>query len=188
MKLHKLVIIGFLITAIIAIVWINFFTCYFIQSLIKTDNNNLNRLIETIAISYLTSYIFYYVVVIMKEKQDKKIIMPFIADYTCVAMNNCMSFCLEMRISAGLTSTSSETGIYNRGLNIYPNINELRAICNKINPNEEKNIDIEINGMQIIPHFWGVMIHYTYRIDYFLKIILEKSQYIDQCRLVKDMS
>lgn len=179
MKVHKLIINGLFIISIILIVWINFFEGYYIQTFIKINSIKLNRLIETVAVSYLTSFIFYYVIVIIKEKRDKKIIMPFIADYVYVAMNNCMCFCFSMRNSAGLESVSIETNIHNRNLNIYPNLEDLKTICTKINPNEEKNADIGINGLQTIPHFFGVMINYTYQIDYFLKIVLDKSNFID---------
>ena len=52
-------------------------------------------------------------------------------------------------------------------------------MCSIINPNENKNADINIKGLLTIPHFYGIMINYAYKIDYFLKIILEKSRFLD---------
>lgn len=179
MKVHKLIINSIFILSIILIIWINFIENFYFETFIKIDYIKLNRLIETIAVSYLTSFIFYFFIVIIKEKRDKKILLPFIADYVYIAMNNCMYFCFSMRNSAGLESVAMETSIHDRNLNIYPNLEDLRAICSKINPNEDKNEDIGINGLQTIPHFFGAMIHYTYRIDYFLKIVLDKSNFID---------
>ncbi len=179
MKLYKIIINGLFALSLILIIWINFFDNYFIKTTLLIDTEKVNRLIETISIAYLTSFIFYIVVVVLKTKRDEKIILPFIADYTYVALNNCMFFCFSMRSAAGLEYINTETSIYKRNLNIYPNENDLNAICTTINPNKTINEDIGLEGFTAIPHFFGVMINYTHRIDYFLKIILEKSRFMD---------
>ena len=178
MRPYRIIINGLFILSFILIIWINFLENYYITTLEWIDYKKLNSLIESISIAYLTSFIFYIVVIVLKTNQDKKIILPFVADYTYVAMNNCMFFCSSMRSFAGLKYIQLETSIYNRELKIYPSQEDLKIICSK-NPNAVIYGDIDIDGLSIIPHFFGIMINYTYRIDYFLKIILEKSIFLD---------
>ena len=159
MKLHKIIINGLFVLSLILIIWINFFEIFFIEIAIQIDTEKVNRLIETISIAYLTSFIFYIVVVVLKSKRDEKIILPFIADYVYVVLNNCMFFCFSMRRAAGLAYIETETSISNRNLNIYPNQNDLDTICSTINPNKTINEDIGLKGFTAIPHFFGVMIH-----------------------------
>jgi hypothetical protein len=179
MKIQKRIINGLFYISAILIIWINFFEKYYISTSIDIDFIKFNRLIETIAISYLTSFIFYYIVVVLKENRDKKFIMPFVADYIYVAMNNCRYFCFSMRSVAGLNYIPVDTSIHNRNMDIYPNYDDLKLVCSKINPNKVINKDIGIEGLTIIPHFFGVMINYTYSIDYYIKIVLEKSNFLD---------
>ena len=179
MKPKEIILYGLLFISILLVIWINFFENYYIQTNLNIDFLKLNRIIETFAIAYVSSFIFYYVVVVLKEKADRKLILPFVADYVYIAMNNCMIFCSTMRSTAGLEHIPNETSIHNRNLKIYPNEEELKTICSTINPNQNINGDIKIDGLIIIPHFFGIMINYTYRIDYFVKMVLEKSSFID---------
>lgn len=179
MKLYKIIIYGLLFLSIIVIAYINFFENYWISCFKQLDSDKLNRLIEIIAIAYVTSFIFYYVVVVLKENQDKKIILPFVADYTYIAMNNCMMFCSIMRKWAGLEFIQIKNGIHNRSINLYPNSDDLKIICSSINPDEEINEKIGSDGSRRIPHFFGNMIMYSHYIDYYIKIILEKSRFLD---------
>ena len=189
MKLYKVLINALFTLSIILIVWINFFKNFYISAPLWLDVDTINRLIETISIAYLTSYIFYVIIYVFKSNQDKRIILPFVADYIYVAMNNCVYFCFSLRSNAGLEYIPFETSIYDRELKIYPNKDEIKTICSTINPNEEKEIKNELPGFITIPHFFGIMIKYTHQIDYFLKIVLEKSMFLDTelLRLLTDI-
>lgn len=176
---YRLIINGLFVLSLTIIIWINFFENYYINSIILFDAGKMNRLIETMASAYLTSFIFYLVIVVLKSNEDKKVIFPFIADYIYVTMNNCVLFCSSMRSVAGLKYIQFETGSYNRNLNIYPSENELKIICTKINPNLKINENVGIEGFSTIPHFFGIMINFIHNIDYFLKIVLEKSRFMD---------
>ena len=167
------------VMAIILITWINYFQNYWIPSIIAINTIKTNNLIETISFSFVTSYIFYYIVVELKDKYDKKILFPFIADYTYVTLNNCVMFCSVMRDWAKIQKIEINTCIYDRNSDIYPTEEEVKTICLAINPNEGKNKDLGLEGIRIIPHFYGIMIKYIHDIDYFLKIILEKSIFLD---------
>lgn len=177
MKLHKLIVNGLAVISLIVVIWINFFQFLYISGPEWINAENFNRLIENIAIAYITSYLFYVVVVVFKTKQDNKLILPLVADYTFVMLNNCMTFCFSMRNAAGLEYIQMETSIYNRELKIYPNKEELKGICSKINPNEI--ISENVGDFVMIPTFFGKMINYIHRIDHFLKIVLNQSRFLD---------
>lgn len=189
MKQHKLILNGILIISILLILWIDFIDNVRIPMLISIDYHKVNSLLENISLAYVTSFIFYYIVVKLKENNDRKNIYPFIADYTYVLMNNCMIFSSIMRDYAYIKKESFEPRIDNRNINIYPNPEEIKEICLKINPNELKNQDIGLAGRRAIPHFFGIMINSSVEIDYFLKIIMEKSAYMDTdlLRLLTDI-
>ncbi|MEQ8908508.1 MAG: hypothetical protein RIC95_04920 [Vicingaceae bacterium] len=115
----------------------------------------------------------------MKEKDEKKIIYPFIADYTYVLMNNAILFSYIMRGWGGLDKPPYETSIYNRKISDYPSHNEIKELCLSINPNEKKDRNSNKKEIIHIPHFYGVMIKFSNDIDYFLEILLEKSPNLD---------
>ena len=189
MKLYKGIINGLFVLSLALVVWINFFENYHIEAAFQLDSNKINRLFETIAIAYLTSFIFYLVIVVLKAKQDEKVVLPFIADCIYSAMNNCMFLCASMRSAAGLEDVNFETSIYNRSLDIYPSENDLKLICSNVNPNEVINEDVGLVGLTTIPHFFGEMINYIHRSDYHLRIVLEKSRFLDTelLRLLTDI-
>lgn len=160
------------------ILWINFSNIR-IPFFLPINYDRVNFLIEAISLAYITSFLFYYIVVRIKEKDERKVIYPFIADYTYVMMNNCILFSSTLRASANMEYMSYDTSIFNRNLNIYPNKEELALICETINPNEIVNEDVGLEGFKTIPHFFGIMIKYAHDIDYFLNILLEKSSVMD---------
>ena len=189
MRLYKTIVNGLFIISLIIIIWINFFKSLYITTTVLIDIVNLNRLIETVAIAYLTSYIFYLTIYVLKSKQDKKIILPFVADYVYVALNNCNTFCYSLRSQAYLEYIEPNTSIHKRDLSIYPNSAELKIICSMINPNKAIYSENELIDFTTIPQYFGVMIKHIHKIDYFIKIVLDKSIYIDTelLRLLTDI-
>jgi hypothetical protein len=179
MKSYRIIINSLFLLSFVIVIWLNFFKNLYIPTSLSIDVDNVNRLIETIAIAYMTSYIFYLVIYVFKSQQDKKIILPFVADYIYVAMNNCRTFCSSMRNEAGLEYILSENSIHDRNMDIYPNKKDIAIICSVINPNQEKENKLDLPGFVSIPTFFGVMINYVHRIDYFLRIILDKSMFLD---------
>lgn len=179
MRMYKLIINLLFIIAFIVVIWINFFEDLYITTTFFKNADKFNRLVENISMTYITSYIFYIIIYVFKSKQDERVILPFIADYVFVAMNNCVYFCYSMRSKSGLEYFPFETSIYDRNTKIYPNEEELKIICSKINPNEIDKDKPVLPGFTPIPHFFGVMIKYVHSIDYFIKIVLEKSAFLD---------
>lgn len=185
---HKVILNLLLILSIILILWINFIE-FKIPFFFPINYDRVNFLIQAISLAYLTSFLFYYVVVRIKEKDERKVIYPFIADYTYVMMNNCIYFSLAMRNAAKMESMPYDTTIHNRNLKIYPNIEDMNLICKTINPNEKIYNDIGLEGFKTIPHFIGIMIKYVHEIDYFLNVLLEKSPVmeIELLRILTDI-
>lgn len=168
-----------LIFSILSFIILYFFENIRIPVILNINPARINSLIEILSLTFISSFIFYYVVVRLKDKADKKNIYPFIADYTYIMMNNCIYFCDSMRNWAKLENKHFNTGIENRNLNVYPNIDELKQICKNIDPNKEEEDIKSPPGFRAIPHFFGIMIHFTLRIDYFLDILLTKSNFLD---------
>lgn len=127
---------------------------------------------------------FYFIVVTIKEKEDKKVILPLIADYTYVMLNNIVLFTSSFREWGNLERVNYITSIYNRNLSIYPSKDEINKACAEINPDEQKREAKEIGRLTQIPHFFGLMIKYSLEVDYCLDILLAKSNQLD-LRLLK---
>src|SRR5690242_17089809 len=117
---HKLVLNVFLFLSIIIILWLYFLEKYRIQVFFDLNADSVNKLAENLSLAYIASYIFYFVVVVLKEKEDKKIILPFVADYTYVLMNNAILFSVASKSEGNQVVGQYETGIHGRSNNIYP--------------------------------------------------------------------
>lgn len=176
---YKIYLNGLLILSIIVVIWIYFFEDYWIPVIINVNADSLNKLIEFLSLAYIASYMFYFIVVYLKEKQERNIILPFIADYSYVLMNNAVVFSTTFKGWDGTLVPNYSSTIYNRDIKSYPTEDEIKELCTKINPNQEKNENTELPGLKIIPHFFGVMIKYSLDINYFLDIILTKSNFLD---------
>jgi hypothetical protein len=176
---HKYILTTFLFICIILIIWLYFFETYRLPALFQINPNNINKLIENLSLAFIASYLFYFIVVFLKEKDERKIIYPFVADYTYILMNIVTQFAYSMKSKAGIIDMAYETSIYNRNFDIYPTKNELDKICNIINPNKKINESNAIPNLITIPHFFGIMIKNSLEVDYYLKIILEKSNHMD---------
>ncbi len=143
------------------------------------DTRNANRLIEVLSLAYVTSFIFYLIVVRLKENETQQVILPFIADHTYVLMNNLLFFLFSMRDAAGLKYEKFDTSIYNRDFKLFLSDDELKKACEDINPNELTDENLGTNRFTVIPHFYGKMIHYALRMDYFLDMLLSRSFFMD---------
>jgi hypothetical protein len=84
-----------------------------------------------------------------------------------------------MRSNSGFGYTKFQTSIYDRDLALFPSDEELKEMCAKLNPNDMIKDTKTLKGFTVVPHFYGKMIHFSLRIDYFLDILLVKSDYMD---------
>ena len=86
--------------------------------------SELGDLIYQICLAYITSFIFYFLVVYLKRVKDRQILEPYIADKTRTVIHSGKILVKYL---------VSETGI--RPQNFYPTEEELSAMCSKVNPN-----------------------------------------------------
>ena len=176
---HKPVLAILLVCSLILI-----FLLYFAETVrfdvwFGLNASNVNKLIENLSLGYVASYMFYYIVVVIKEKEDKRIILPLIADYTYVMLNNVVMFSVFFREWGGLDKVNYITSIHNRNLSIYPTKDEINKACAAINPDEAKREAEKFGRLVTIPHFFGLMLKFSLEIDFCLDVLLAKSNHID---------
>ena len=185
--MYKRLLLFLLFISITTVIWL-YFVDYKIWVCCGLDANNINKLFENFALTYIGSYIFYLIVVTLKEKEEKKIILPFIADNTYFMLNNIVMFTTFFREKGGLPKIKWEMGINNRDLSTYPSKDDINKACSAIKPNDESEEKAVISGF-VTPHFFGLMIKFSLSVDYHLDIILAKSFHLDVkfLRLLTDL-
>lgn len=183
--MYKRTLILLLFISITIVIWL-YFVDYRIRPCFGLDAANINKLLENLSLAYIGSYVFYIVVVTLKEKEEERIILPLIADNTYFMLNNVIMFTVFFREKGGLPEIKWETGIYKRDMNIYPSKDEINRACTVIKPNDQSEEQIGIPGL-VTPHFFGLMIKFSLSVDYCLNIVLSKSTHLD-VRLLKLLS
>lgn len=90
-------------------------------------NNSIRviHIIETISLSYIAAYIFYFLNVYLIEKKEYKNILPYIGRnvFGLVSNNRSMIYCLA--------------GSYTIGNTFYPTDEEFRNLLKKTNPKDK---------------------------------------------------
>lgn len=123
--------------------------------------NKLGGLIYNLCLAYLGSFIFYFFVVHLKEKRDKMVLDPYVAEKSRTVIHS------GKIIFKYLTKISEEK------LNAeYPTLNEVETMCLKINPNS--NIDgwYETNWL-------GLFRHYIIESEKGIKSMYDKVSFLD---------
>jgi len=86
MKIKGLTIIAFLCFGLV--IWINFIDFKFIE-LIEGKGTKAEYLIESFCLSFIAAYIFYFFNIYIPEKNEKKLILPFVAsNVRSLVLNN----------------------------------------------------------------------------------------------------
>lgn len=188
MKIKTLSVIA--IFFVLIIIWIGFFEQYYIQTIIPNKSSEINMLLKAICISYITSFGFYYIVVYLKEKRDRKIIIPFIANHTYFLINEIRFLILELRIEAGLISKKLNLENKLFAPDDYLLENEWSYII-AINPNTWKTLDERkiIDGFMRIPTFLGKINKSISSVDYNINKILSLMQFVtpEYIRILTDI-
>jgi hypothetical protein len=122
MKIKGLTIISLFCFGII--IWINFISFKFNELIFGTAEKT-EFLVETICLSFIAAYIFYYLNVYLVEKRERKTILPFISKnvISIIVNNHSIIKCLkkDQKIS----------------LDFHPNKEEFKELLSKINPNDK---------------------------------------------------
>ena len=99
------------------------FTSFKIPELVEGTASKIENLIYTLCISYLASYIFYFLNVYLKEKQEQKAIFPLIAGNVISIIGNNKSIVKALNQQAK-----------DKALNKYPTKNEFKQLLKTVNP------------------------------------------------------
>jgi len=97
----------------------------------------LGTIIEKLCLSYISAFIFYFLVVHIKQQKDKKNI------YNYVAIKSNLIIAYGQTIGRDLAKAADVTM-----KNYYPNKNELLEICSKVNPYSETPLLINFTGQK----------------------------------------
>lgn len=122
MKIRGLSIIAAFCVAIVITID---FTALKVPELIDGKGAKIEMLIYTLSISYLTSYIFYFFNVYLKEKQEQKAIFPLIASNVITILVNNQS----------IISTLKNQPL-NCSLRDLPTQSEFKELLKNVNPNQ----------------------------------------------------
>lgn len=170
---------GLLIISLATTVIINFTTFRF-ELQFDLDPESINRTLDGLSLAYISSYIFYFIVVDLKAREDRKVLYPFIADNIYLMMNNASAIGEHMRDKAKINYDGHDHSIYKRvNSELYPTRDDIKKIGKEVNPNAHTNPDLGMRGFKTIPHLFGLMLKFSYQVDYHLDLILDKATFID---------
>jgi len=86
--MRRVLLYGFLICSIIIICILYFFEYLKIPVLFNLNPDSVNKLLETISIAYITSFIFYLIVVVTKNIEDKNKVYKILEEPFIVFIND----------------------------------------------------------------------------------------------------
>ena len=122
MKIKGLSIIALLCVGLF--IWINFIEFKF-EEVIKGTGEKFEYFIETISLSYLAAYIFYFLNIYLVDRTERKTILPFVARnvISIIVNNHSIINCLknEQKLS----------------LDYYPDKDEYKKLLSKVNPKDK---------------------------------------------------
>jgi hypothetical protein len=108
-----------------------------------------------ISFAFVTSYIFYWVNVILKKKEDKKNLSPYLANKTYFIVQKTKNLFSEISSVSGSTFNSP-----------YPTEGELTQACKQISPNSSARMAKVVRGLTpyLAPLNW-IEYLYNYHIE-----------------------
>jgi len=122
MKIKGLSIIA--IFCIGLLVWINFVDFKF-NEWVNGTGTKFEYFIETICLSYLAAYVFYFVNIYLVDRNERKTILPFISrNVISIIVNN----------HSTLKCLKNDPKL---SLDFYPNKDEFKELLKKVNPKDK---------------------------------------------------
>ncbi len=97
----------------------------------------LGTIIEKLCLSYISAFIFYFLVVHIKQQNDKKNIYKYVALKSIAIIGYGQIIGRELSESAGVKMK-----------NYYPDKNEILQICSRINPYSESPLYLNLSGQK----------------------------------------
>ena len=96
----------------------------------------LGLIIYRLCLSYISAFIFYFLVVHLKNQKDKRILYSYVSKFSTLIIEQDKKVSKDLAENSGMQLESA-----------YPNSDELSKICKLINPNSDA------------PLIWGVKIN-----------------------------
>jgi hypothetical protein len=155
-ELFVLLIISILIIVIID------FTHFRFNALIKGSSIKINEILSRLSLAYISSFIFYFVVVYLKEETDRKNVYPYIKHQ----IHSIFSI-HKIVISKLKDSDINE--------NIFLNKEELARILDKVSPLDS------IKSIEQMPHgtFYELLVFESKHAKNAIYLLFGKMKYID---------
>ena len=122
MKIKGLTVIAIICVGLFA--WINFFDIKFTELVVGTGKK-IEYLIETISLSYLAAYIFYFLNIYIVDINEKKTILPFIARNVLLIISNNHSVINCLKNDSKLS------------VDFFPKKSEYKELLRNVNPKEK---------------------------------------------------
>ncbi len=101
------------------------------------SGHTLATIIEKLCLSYISAFIFYFLVVHIKQQKDKKNIYAFVAIKSNLIIAYGQTIGRDLAKAANATLKAS-----------YPDKNELIEICSKISPYSEAPLFVNFSGQK----------------------------------------
>jgi len=122
MKIKGLSIIALICVGLL--VWVNFIDLKF-DELVKGTGEKFEYFTETISLSYLAAYIFYFVNIYLVDRNERRTILPFISRsvISIIVNNHSILNCLKTDPKLSL--------------DYYPAKDEYKELLKKVNPKEK---------------------------------------------------
>lgn len=119
MKIKGLTVIAIICFALI--IWINFINFKF-DELFKGTGRKIEILTESLAMSYIGGYIFYFLNVYLVDRKERKEILPFVAKnvMSIIVNNHSIINCLK--------------NDFNLSMDYYPTQEEFKVLLKSVNP------------------------------------------------------
>jgi len=133
---------------------------------VSRSEAKLNAVISGLCLSYISAFIFYFLVVHLKQQRDKDNIYQYIARRTYIIVSDTKSLISSFK-------KESRIGLKSE----YPTEEELEEVCKKINPNS--NAPLLIGGLDHYASWIQYLNYHKDRAENAIKKIYVGMQYLD---------
>lgn len=158
-ELNILLILCFIIIFIIEFIFANIPELFY-------GSAKVGVIVDRLCLSFVSSYIFYFVVVHLKNQKDKENIYQYIANKTYQIIGDGKSVFLALK-----TEAKYEFG------GDYPSLNDIEEICKAVNPYGQA--PLILGQLRNYANWLQFLVYYMNRTEEGIKKIYIKMQFLD---------